>query len=288
MASPTWQVQLARFKVSEGSGGVQTRKSPSLYQQQQHQQQQQQPVQLIKQTRSPAPAERFVYLAARRVDKRTKCTTRLFSYCQPGDIIHVEIVVKVDCPPTNCLYCPAYLSNIHLKNKVPNRSYHYLTYAIHKGSAPQDRLFCAVDKSYSVKGVNYQFVQIPVTEVQLDAMKTFLDTQIGHSVNYWYPFNFMRQCCFFLCCPLERITDTVYPENKTWFCSEITTAALQQIGLVTDFDPRVTSPVDLWDRIINEPICTYTSTLPVCVAVVPPVAPKKIDIVLGIEEGDLY
>lgn len=91
-------------------------------------------------------------------------------------------------------------------------------------------------RNFSRRG--WTFARITVTMDQENAVRNFLEAQIGKPFNKW-------GINLFWLCPWSG-------ENEKWFCSELTMAALQSAGLYTGYAPAECYPSLIRDIVVND------------------------------------
>lgn len=184
-----------------------------------------------------------VYLAFKRVLSTSDLSwcQRFIHYWNNDMYVHVELLLVVNCTGNRCIYCRA----MHTSRPPADRM-HYLSYSVLKRSS----VFCDIDRQFD-PGC-WTFVRIPVTSK--DSINKFLQLQMGK------PFNRRGCVCNFLCCFSCGAKGSYRVENNRWFCSELVTAALQEVDLFMDLIPCKTSPQQLYNKIgtiVDSTVCKH-------------------------------
>jgi hypothetical protein len=193
-----------------------------------------------------------LWIACKNVDPlETSRLNRFQAFCTQGRALHCEIVIKFNCSQLEngcCPYCncksPKHLLNAVCENdnkpttKKRRGQDHFLTYFIFS-KWPYNKVHCKINKEYDHIDNPYYFINIRATNLEIEKARLFLHSQLGKPLNWKGPvFNFLL--CFSFGCK------GVNPHSaSSWFCSELATAALQQMNLLLDLKPCKTSTNEL-------------------------------------------
>lgn len=202
-----------------------------------------------------------LWLACSIVNKDTACLERSQALFSGGFGVHSELVIEMTCSKLadgGCPYCEcthehslifekggsdnARLKSGEKKSKVART--HVVTYSVHS-NPPYDKVFCKIGKKYNSKKARNQYFFIPIEVFDnrlIEKVRLFLHNQLGKPFNKWgLRLNFLpglRSC-------VSIGSKRTAQESRSWFCSELCTAALQQIDFLMDRVPCKTSTNDL-------------------------------------------
>ena len=87
-------------------------------------------------------------------------------------------------------------------------------------------------KKIEYKPENWEFIEIPVTEVEENKIRKWCESKTNNAYNWWGIF-FAMGINFF------------YTKNDDYFCSQIVTRALQQVWMCADLCSLMTTPGQL-------------------------------------------
>lgn len=213
-----------------------------------------------------------IMLAFRRLDPDDSCSLIWTAWalacitCNPHTTLaHVDIVFRRACPGEDV--CPYRETCMDGKSKAIKHEVgqeHIVSYGA-RDTASHSGVTCMLTQSFSTPGA-WSFLARRAPQAQVDRTEAFLRAQVGCVYNKCGASCNMLPCCrhcncCLCCCCLYGTTytdarkklDTDAATDKTWFCSELVSAALVHSLLINtaEIEPRETTPGTLYEFIAS-------------------------------------